>query len=81
MIIPTLFVAHDANFTHDVEIMRMGKLKSLKKNIANFVKEFKSYNLQELSDDVIQNAIAIHQLDIKNLLTDYSEKYKKREKK
>lgn len=81
MIIPTLFVAHDANFTHDVEIMRKGKLKSLKMNIANFVKEFKHYNLQELSDDVIQNAIAIHQLDIKNLLTDYSEKYKKREKK
>lgn len=81
MIIPTLFVAHDANFTHDVEIMRKNKLRFLKNNISNFAKEFKSYNLRDLSDDIIQNAITIHHLDIKDLLTDYSERYKRREKK
>lgn len=78
MIIPTLYVAPDANFTHDVEIMRKNKLRQLKNNIANFAKEFRSYKLEELNDDVIQKAIAIHRLEIKDLLTEYSERCKHR---
>lgn len=78
MIIPALYVARDANFTHDVEIMRKSKLRTLRTNISNFIKEFKAYNLKDLSDDVIQQAISIHKLDIKDLMNNYTELYKKR---
>lgn len=75
LVIPTKNVSEQGNFTHDVEIMRKGKLKSLKENFKSFFKEFKDYMLCEVSDDRIQNWIATHHLDIKSLKTMYSERY------
>ncbi|MGL5077625.1 MAG: DEAD/DEAH box helicase, partial [Waterburya sp.] len=75
LIIPTKKVSAQGNFTHDVEIMRKGKLKSLRDNVKSFFKEFKDYILTEISDSKIQELIAVHKLDIKSLKNEYSEKY------
>ncbi len=77
LIISTNKLSYYADFTHDVEIMRKEKLKQLKENIRNFFKEFSKYNIHEISDDKIQSFIDIHNLDIQNLTTIYSEGYKK----
>lgn len=77
LIIPAINLAYDANFTHDVEIMRKGKLKFLKKSIVNFYKEFKEYELKNLNDTYIQEMLQIHKLDNSSLKTLYSENYKK----
>ncbi|MEY2833428.1 MAG: hypothetical protein RLZZ574_2687, partial [Cyanobacteriota bacterium] len=75
LIIPTKKVSVQGNFTHDVEIMRKGKLKSLRDNVKSFFKEFKDYILTEISDSKIQELIAVHKLDIQSLKNEYSEKY------
>jgi replicative superfamily II helicase len=79
LIIPTLNVSPQGNFTHKVEVMRKGKLKEFKDSIKNFIKEFKYYNIHELSDSKIQSFIQTHKLDIKSLENQYTEEYKKRQ--
>lgn len=78
MIIPTKNVSYHADFTHKVEIMRRGKLKSLRTNVKAFFKEFNKYEISSVSNDKIQELINLHKLDIDSLKNDYSEKYTKR---
>lgn len=78
LIIPTKQLSNLANFTHEVEIMKKGKLKSLKSNVTSFFKEFKKYDLKSLNDETIDKFLTIHNLQIKNLLNDYSEEYYKK---
>jgi len=78
LIIPTKKLSYFGDFTHDVEIMRKGKLKLLKTTIKSFVKEFKNYNINEMSDEKIQEFIILHKLDILNLENEYTEKYYKK---
>lgn len=73
LIIPTKNLSYYGNFTHQVEIMRPGKLKSLKEAIRAFFKEFKSYNIQEISDEKIQHFIKANKLEVDNLINDYTE--------
>jgi replicative superfamily II helicase len=80
LIIPTKNLSYNANFTHDVAVMRKGKINTLIKNIKGFFNEFKSYNIHELSDTKIQEFIDAHKLDINSLETLYSEKYYHRSK-
>ncbi|MHA3786749.1 DEAD/DEAH box helicase [Flavobacterium hauense] len=80
LIIPTKNVSYFANFTHKVEVMRKGKLKSFKSSILGFIKEFKNYNIHELSDETIQQFINMHNLDIANLESLYTETYYQRTK-
>ncbi|WP_375341195.1 hypothetical protein [Okeania sp. SIO1I7] len=75
LIIPTKNVSHQGNFTHHVEIMRKGKLKLLRDNVKSFFKEFKDYQLDEISDYKIQEWIQIHKLDVESLKSEYSEDY------
>ncbi|NEP85428.1 MAG: DEAD/DEAH box helicase family protein [Okeania sp. SIO2C2] len=75
LIIPTKDVSHQGNFTHHVEIMRKGKLKLLRDNVKSFFKEFKDYQLDEISDSKIQEWIQIHKLDVEPLKSEYSEDY------
>lgn len=75
LIIPTKNVSSQGDFTHQVEIMRKGKLNLLKDNVKSFFKEFKDYQLDEISDSKIQELIQLHKLDVKSLKTEYSEKY------
>lgn len=77
MIIPTRVVAYEADFTHDVKIMRKNKLKSFKKNILSYIKEFKNYDIYNLSEDVISNALSHHKLNEEDLISLYFEETKK----
>lgn len=75
LIIPTIALSYQANFTHNIEIIRKNGLKKLRDNIKEFAKEFKDYSLKDISEDLIQQALTANKLDINNLLKDYSEKY------
>lgn len=78
MIIPTKNVSYHGDFTHNVEIMRRGKLKSLRANVKSFFKEFSKYEIDSVSNDNLQDLINLHKLDMDSLKSDYSEKYFKR---
>jgi len=78
LIIPTKNVSYHADFTHQVEIMRRGKLRNLRTNVKGFFKEFNKYEIDSVSDEKIQEFINTHKLDIPSLLSEYSEKYYKK---
>lgn len=75
MIIPTKKASNQGYFNYQVEIMRKGKLRDLRDNVASFFKEFKNYKIKAVSDDKIQQWLGVHRLDIGSLKTNYSEKY------
>jgi len=75
LIIPTKNLSYHADFTHEVFIMRRCKLRKLQQNIRSFVKEFKNYDINELSDEKIQKFIDTHGLGIESLRSEYSENY------
>ncbi|HEC67668.1 MAG TPA: DEAD/DEAH box helicase [Candidatus Desulfofervidus auxilii] len=77
LIIPIRILSKEANFTHEVFIMRKGMLRKLKKNIKNFFKEFKNYNINEISDEKLQQFLNSHELDMNSLWTNYIENYYK----
>jgi len=77
LIIPTKKLSYSGDFTHEVEIMRKGKLNTFKANIKSFAKEFKNYNINDIGDEKIQELINIHKLDIHSLENQYTEKYTK----
>lgn len=78
MIIPTKNLSYHADFTHEVEIMRRGTLKTLRNNVKSFFKEFSKYELDSLTDTKIQEFIDTHELDIHSLKSLYSEKFYKK---
>ena len=75
LIIPTKNLSYHADFTHEVEIMRKGKLKSFKSNIKSFFTELKNYKIREISDEKLQGFINNNKLDINSIKNEYSEKY------
>lgn len=75
LIIPIKNVSKQGSFTHEVEIMRKGKLKCLKDAVISFFKEFKDYSLTEVSDSKIQELLCFHKLDVESLKKEYSEKW------
>lgn len=77
MIIPTVNVAYDADFTHEVHVMRKSKLNSLKKNVINFFKEFKQYDLNNVTDKFVDQCLEANNLSNQKILEKYVEKTKK----
>lgn len=75
LIIPTKNVSKQGGFTHEVEIMRKGKLKSLRDCVKSFFKELKDYSLNDISDSKMQELLAFHKLNVESLKREYSEKY------
>ncbi|OKH53899.1 hypothetical protein NIES2101_09120 [Calothrix sp. HK-06] len=75
LIIPTKDVSNQANFTHEVEIMKKGKLQFLKTNIYSFFKEMKDYKFNDINDQKIQEWLVFHKLDVPSLMKEYTEKY------
>ncbi|GEM_PF-104540 len=73
LIIPTKNISSQGSFTHEVEVMRKGKLKLLKDRVKSFFKEFKDYVLDEMSDSKIQELLIFHKLDVESLKNEYSE--------
>jgi hypothetical protein len=78
LVIPTKNLSYHGDFTHQVEIIRRGKLKSLRDNVRSFFKEFSKYEVHSLTDEKIQEFLNVHKLDIDSLKTLYSEKYYKK---
>lgn len=74
LIIPTSLLANDANFTHDIEILKKDGLNKLKQSIREFVKEFSLFNLSGLTEENIQNYLDLHKLSIKHLMKNYTER-------
>lgn len=77
---PTKNLSYYADFTHDVRIIRRGKLKKLKDNIRRFIKELKPYDLSEIADETLQRLIDVHDLNMFDLVNTYSERYYHKEK-
>lgn len=80
MVIPTIYLAYDADFTHDVKVMRKNKLRLLKENIIGFFKELKEYDLFNLDDGFVYRCLMCHELDNDSIISKYAEDPKKREK-
>lgn len=74
MIIPTKTIAAAAGFNEPVEIMSQSNLKKLRKNLVSFYNEFRAYNLNTLTDEMINKALISHKLAINDILNEYSEK-------
>lgn len=72
LIIPTYKVSYYANFTHDVEIMTYKLLNKFKSNIVSFFKEFKKFEIHEISDEKIQELINYYNLDLASIMSKYS---------
>ena len=75
LIIPTKNLSYYANFTHEVRIIRRGKLKLFKDNIKKFIKELKHYDLTGITDDTLQRLLDEYNLNAINLVDTYSEEY------
>lgn len=80
LIIPTKNITYHSNFTHPVQIMRKNRLKKLRENVKGFFKEFKNYDINDISDEKIQEFISHHELNIDDLFEKYSENYYQRTK-
>ncbi|RLO25697.1 hypothetical protein CLM69_24705 [Serratia marcescens] len=80
MIINTKVLSYHGDFYEDVEVMRFSKLRRLKNNVRDFYKELKNYDIHSLTDDKIQGFLISHDLEIKNITSDYSEKVVKANK-
>lgn len=75
LIIPTKNLSYNADFTHHVEIMRRGKLRSLRTNVKSFFKELSKFEIDSISDDKFQELVNFHDLSIESLKTKYSENH------
>lgn len=80
LLIPTKDLSYYGDFTHEVRIIRRGKLKNFKESIKMFIKELKPYNLYDISDEKLQNLIDLHHLNLKDIRELYSEEYYHRTK-
>ncbi|HFI0806628.1 TPA: DEAD/DEAH box helicase [Streptococcus suis] len=75
LIIPTKNLSYYGNFTHDVKIIRKGKLRDLRKNIKGFVRELSPFVLSDISDESLQRFLKTHKLELMDLKQEYSEPY------
>lgn len=75
MIIPTKILSYEGDFTHEVRVIRRGKLKNLKKQIKGFIKELQPFSLSEISDTTLQNFLELYHLNIEDFTNQYSEEY------
>lgn len=73
LVIPTKDVSNLANFTHEVRIIRKGKLKALKSRIKCFFSEFQSIDIGTVSKDSINEFLTTHKLKMKDFQPEYSE--------
>jgi len=77
LVIPTKNISYHADFTHDVQVMRKGKLRHLRGNVKAFFKEFSQYVIHEVSDAKIQSWLDIHKLGVDDIRNQYAENYKR----
>ena len=68
------------DFTHEVRIIRKGKLRKFKEAIKGFVNELKSYAINDISDETLQKLINSYKLNMCDIKEHYSENYYHRTK-
>jgi replicative superfamily II helicase len=73
LIIPTKKLSYAAEFTHEIKIVRKGKIRELRMNVLGFIKELKTYKLSEISNEKLQEFIDTHHLSLEDLKSIYSE--------
>ena len=73
LIIPTKNISKAAGFNEKVMIMRKSGLNKLRGNVGNFFNEFRSFDLNNLTDAQIQLSLKTHNLTEENILSDYFE--------
>ncbi len=73
LIIPTKTLSNRANFTHEVRIMRKSRMKNFRENIRHFAKQFKLYNIHEMSDEKIQQFLNDNKLGEQDIYDTYTE--------
>lgn len=79
LVIPTKNLSREGDFTHEVKIMRKGKLRSLRDKVKALFKELKEYQIKDISDSKMQELIAFYKLDVLSLQSEYSENYYQRQ--
>lgn len=75
LIIPTKTLSYEGDFTHEVRIIRRGKLKCFKDQVKGFIKELKPFYLDGISDDTLQKFLTLHHLNVEDFSKEYSEEY------
>lgn len=80
LVIPTKELSFYGDFTHEVRIIRKGKLRKFKESIKRFIKELKPYDLQDISDETLQRLINSYNLNMSDIREKYSEEYYHRTK-
>ena len=73
MIIPTNTLSYEGDFTHEIRIIRRGKLKYFKDQVKNFVKELAPYSLNDISDATLLELLTLHHLNVDDFLQHFSE--------
>lgn len=80
LLIPTKELSFYGDFTHEVKIIRKGKLRKFKEAIKGFVNELKSYAINDISDETLQKLINSYKLNMCDIKEHYSENYYHRTK-
>jgi len=76
LVIPTLYTDPAGGFNDDVRIIRDKSLHLLKKNLVNFVKEFRNLDFNSLSTDKIYEFLKINNFKVSDFIKKYSESYR-----
>ena len=80
LLIPTKELSFYGDFTHEVRIIRKGKLRKFKEAIKGCVNELKSYAINDISDETLQKLINSYKLNMCDIKEHYSENYYHRTK-
>lgn len=75
--VPSKNLTNDADFTHEVKIIRERRLRLLKENVRRFINNLHKYYLSEIDDATLEELLEEHHLNIDHLRKDYCEVYKK----
>lgn len=75
LLIATKELSYYGDFTHEVRIIRKGKLKKFKESIKRFIKELEPYSLNDITDEKLQKLINLYHLNMKDIRELYSEEY------
>ncbi len=76
MVISTTKVSDAGGFNMPVTVMDMSKLKSLTKNVRNFIKEFAATELNDIDSNIVGQWLKQHLLETDSLVQNYTKPVK-----
>ncbi|MGH9496228.1 MAG: hypothetical protein ACRD3B_14610, partial [Candidatus Sulfotelmatobacter sp.] len=74
MVINAKNVGKGAGFSEEVEVLREGGLKRFVANVESFYREFKDYDLKDISEQRVNEWLNQHHLSTQDVLKNYTEK-------